>query len=497
MRSMIWMAIASATLVLAGCGDRATRFTDLGPYYEAMEQAQKLDTPLARCLAAPDLPNSEWPARSAEALCHVETADYARTLAELDGMLKARGGGKAVDALFAKVDASRPFAAEDAGLQVMYGLFRDDALARRVVARWLEQSPVSSYAHAAAGYNALQAALTARGDAFVTQTSPTQIAGMNRGLDSADTSLRRALVLNPELGPACIGLMISGRHRDSGAFEEGLKTCRRQKSRGFYFYEQLALRAEPKWGGTMKMNQVISEWAEKDAEHNPALAAYRAYTIGHPAELMAEAGKWRTARKPLAEVAAVGPYPKWLGRAGVAAREAGDLEAAEVYLTQAIRFRPDSRIYREQRASVYKGQGRPGKAITDLEHLVSTGEANGWSLATLGELYEETGQHPKASAVYLDAARQGGKHASWAWVRRCGLITEKLKDREGGLQCTADAASAMPKDAQVAFMRAYVLTQNRRPEATAMVKRFRSLINTRDPHHVDMLKRLEKLAGRT
>jgi tetratricopeptide (TPR) repeat protein len=196
-------------------------------FFQQAEAADRIDDPLARCLAFPDLPGNQWPAGLAKAYCDFAFGPRI-TLVQAKALLD-RGAVAELDALYA-ADLEKHFSAT-AFSEVIHRDFDDfDASydAGRFTKDWLDKAPTSAYALSARGDYYRAMAWQARGGKWAKDTPDENFARMAEFAKLALDLYDKALKVEPRLMPAYVGLisvsgMASDPARQSRAFKAAAK----------------------------------------------------------------------------------------------------------------------------------------------------------------------------------------------------------------------------------------------------------------------------------
>lgn len=461
----------------------------LARYLALAAKAEAIEDRVERCRAYPDLPNNAWPPGSALAMCSL-LIEPALSLTGIGDLLAAKGG-EAVDRYFAA-------ALEDAepghgAIFRAYEVFNGGEESRDIVERWLSLSPESAFAKLAVARTYLAAGWDSRGTAYIGKTSSDRITQMMRWFDRAQPLFEQALEANPALSPACVGLISISRNRGNDELlRSATAACDRADGSSWYVFSARQFAAEQKWGGTQAMRQSLVDDVMARMAVNPALASYLASVDAEQPSALASAGRWQEAAPGLERAAIVSPNASWLGSAGVAAHKLGQEDKAIVYLSQALRFAPDSVRYREMRAAARMQTGDHQGAMSDLQRIVASGKAKGYTYSQLGRLLHDAGQVPEAKAAFRHAMESPDQRL-WAFRKWCEIIITREHDVDAALACSEGLVTEYSEDTEALFMRAWVLTENKQEGADDFAKRFYAQANPADGRQAQMLQQLRQL----
>ena len=144
--------------------------------------------------------------------------------------------------------------------------------------QWLTAYPKSPWAHVARGSFLLRHALAARGDKFVSETSPEQLAAMRALLAKASDDLRAAQAIEPENSIAAATFVTIARYDSSREETKQLfDRYRKLLPRSYAVVMAYTRNLQIKWGGTPKE---LAGFVEEIASHtdlNPDFALIPSY----------------------------------------------------------------------------------------------------------------------------------------------------------------------------------------------------------------------------
>lgn len=248
-------------------------------YFSQAREAERLDDPLARCLAYPDLPGNRWPDGHAEAHCRYH-AFRPLPLATVEGYLD-RGELAALDAVFEALLAAHFSEAGSEEIHVAIEAFDQSEEAGRISGRWLELAPRSPYALLARANHYKDAAWDARGGKWASETPIEQMRRMGVLAEQAVPLFRRAIALEPRLMPAYVGLL-------SVAMLGSREHLEREAYRGAMahdpacvdFARQRMASLAPRWGGDYERMLSFGVVLSRHVARRPQLAIHIAAPYG-------------------------------------------------------------------------------------------------------------------------------------------------------------------------------------------------------------------------
>lgn len=322
-------------------------------YLVKAREAERIEDPLQRCLAFPDLPDNNWPAGHAAAHCRHHFGIRRPSLEDIEGMVQ-RGEMADIEALF---DASlaRHYSTEhfsDDIHDTFNYLLTSKADSERVGAlteAWLRQAPESAYAHLARAAYFNGAAWKARGGKYAPQTPRENMRRMSELAGQAIPHFEKALALNPRLIPAYTGMIDIGMLDSRPELEARARRAAEALDPACPELANVTMRSLlPRWGGSYEQMVDHVGTLSRFMMQRPHLAIYRAQPLGDVGELLLDRDPVpEQALEALEAAIAMGSDEDALENAGTAARNllsgpSGDARQLAYYL-QAARFRmPDA-----------------------------------------------------------------------------------------------------------------------------------------------------------
>lgn len=292
--------------------------------------------PMQRCLDYPDPPGSHWTREGVTAYCRFRLQPTV-VFAELKALLDSGRGGE-IDRRLNQWARQPQVYPESFWRLINENFLRADPDVREMLEAWKQQSPKSAFAHAASGYNFLQAAWSARGGDFIQDTPRSKIDAMETLLARADGDLRMSLKLDPSLTlPYAAMIEIGTMEGDDAYAAEAVKHGRAVAVPSLPIYEKLALAAEPRWGGSLSAQSSLIQSIGKDSSRNPLLTLVRAKVVGEQlgvgcyCESPQDDAAYRTVFDQVSSRTE-------LNAAGSSALENKQYVIALVYLSEAARF---------------------------------------------------------------------------------------------------------------------------------------------------------------
>lgn len=441
-------------------------------YLTAVATVEAIADPVKRCEAFPDLPGNAWPAGSAKARCRLIRA-ATPTRAEIDTLLNQRNGANMLEALYQqRLDAHYNDPTQPEALFLAYYAFDESEDAHRLADIWLAKSPHSAFANLAVGKQRISEAAKARGDKWISETSDSKVASMQRLLDEALPMLKNALVSNPRLSPACAGLIALGKMSGDNALRDyGISECLKVDPLSWNVMTARLSAAEPKWGGSLDALGNVVEEIRQRVPKNPALASLLARRIGYEPLQLTGNDLWQQAAPGLDEAARIAPDATFIGWAGIAARKLENENKALIYLSQAIRFAPDAEYFLAERAGTRNALGDHSGARRDAQRAIALDNKYAFAYSTLGEAEFELG-HIDESRNAFQIAMQDPEQHQWSLQKWCETYVDPSVVEKEALACTATLVKEFPDDPRALFLRAWVLHKIGDPAAAAVAKHF-------------------------
>lgn len=235
------------------------------------EAADKIEDPLARCHAFPDLPGNKWPVGLAEAHCEFVYGPRI-TIADAKKLFES-GELEKLDSLFA-ADLEKHFS-KDNFSEVIHRDFEDfesNYEAGKFTMQWLEKAPDSAYALTARGSYYANMAWEARGTKYASDTADENLERMSEFASLAIEHFQRALKIEPRLLEAHARLiniaMVDSRPEvEAKAFRDAKRIDPACNQVSMYQLWALA----PRWGGSYEEMVALSKELEPYLAQRPLL----------------------------------------------------------------------------------------------------------------------------------------------------------------------------------------------------------------------------------
>lgn len=493
MQKRFLAGVLACATVLAAPWARAAGATGPSPmpeelrdYFAQAMAAEKLDDPVARCRAYPDLPGNAWPANAGPGRCMLQQP-LALSLAEMERLLDGPGGAAALDArLKALLEAHHEDPEQREQIFNAYYQIGTDERSGRLVTRWLRAAPDSAFAQAAMGRYRAGQGWEARGGAYMADTSKAQQRRMGQHFAAAVPLLVRAMEAEPMLSPACTELAAIGRQSSDALQRMALGQCLERDPLSFYVVRELAIASMPKWGGSMQGMEAAAGYIHEHGARNPSLYVQ----LGQLLSYEGTQGKtYKEARGAYEEAAHVSPDAEILEGAARGQDEEHRWRAL-MYLSQALRFQPGKTRLRDLRATWWLNQQQWSWAELDLAWLVETGAADARIHHNLGTAllqqnrYSEAQEHYRAALAMPDTPGD-----TQVWLCAAVVYDRSATVEHEMRECTARLLAEQPRNPQYWGWRfaALAFLEDRAGLQEAL-GRFRKVADLDDPRQAEMLR---------
>lgn len=319
-------------------------------YLLAARRAERIEDPLQRCLAYPDLPGNQWPAGHAADHCR---GHHAPSPLPVDALNRLLDEGQ-FDAAQLRLDAllRQHFSKSDFNEGIDFAFDGFSATNPEVDARtqhWLQARPDSAYAHLARGVYLLFAGIEARGSGFIRNTPASKLRDMEDLIARAVPELQLATRMQPKLMPAYAMQVLAAMY-DSSALDVAtvIQAAGRQDPacQTMYLRRMDALR--PRWGGSYVAMLALAGEIQDHVGMRPQIAIYLGQPYAERGRMLMDADDYGHEVVELLDLAVrKGSLEEALSTAADAAFNANDASRDPwkglAYLLQEARFRDGGR----------------------------------------------------------------------------------------------------------------------------------------------------------
>ena len=483
-----WCAIAFAA--------EGTTPQEYAAYAETARKADAIGNAEARCLAYPDLPGNTWAAGSGSARCAVLRGPML-SLAEINALLDRPDGPAQLDARYrALMEAHFKDPAQREQIFLSMWVFSEFAAAKPIAERWLAAAPESPFARTAMAMVLTHAGWDARGGALIRDTPAASIDAMDRFFAQAIPHLGAALAAEPKLLPACYTLATIGRMSSAELQASALAHCLKYDDASWWIVQEMALDAEPRWGGSLEAMRFTDAYAQARVARNATLAPLTVKQAGYEAARSNDRKQHLEVLKPLALRAPNAPYIKDVGFALIASN---DPWAAFARLSQARRYLPDDTIVAGNLAMALGRIGDRPWALRVSKWLVERAPDDTQARLLLAEntwhVEGAAAARPHYELAMRDAAVRESAYASLCrtWVPKAPR-EEKSASAEwvrAYLQCTDAYTREYPGNGDAWSLRYGILAHLNDPKTADAARRFLATMDAkRWPDHASLAEKL-------
>lgn len=466
-------------------------------YLLQVRRAERIEDPLQRCLAYPDLPGNQWPAGHGRAHC-LDHAVGAMPMADAQKLLDA-GRLDELDAYLRGLEEKHARKVDPS--EEIHYFFQQFAReeADAFTAAWLKAQPDSPYALTARAYFHSGMAREARGGAWASETPPENIRRMTAQYDLALPLYRRAVQASPHFIVAWNGLL-SLAYRDSrGELEEQAFRAADGIDPGCQDLADIRMTSlEPRWGGSYEAMLAYAEHLKPLMTTRPILAREVAAPYGDRGDRLVASGELDREAMDILDIAVrTGSNEDFLGDAANVAFNATDGSAdawkALGYLLQQARFK-DGGWWANVNIARMLVRQEPGMALRYAARAVEAKPEDAASHYYLAASNYNTRQFEAADKHYRLAMKSPDYlQASLDEVIRMWMFDAGLTPKEGSTRAKADVERLVreyPEDGRARMYRVQVEGALKGIIPDRLVADFEKRADPQDPPQAWFLKRL-------
>lgn len=402
--------------------------------------AERLDDPLQRCLAFPDLPGNKWPPRHAQAHCRYHNANVP-DLAEVEAHLQR---GETADLERKLSDALDKHFSEEAFSEEIHRFFEQFQDANQETDRisnlWLEKAPDSAFALLARGSYYEDAAWNARGNKWAKETARQALREMTRLADQAVPLIKRSIKVEPRLMPAYVSAMDIGIMDSRPDLEKWAFKAAQELDPGCTEVVRYRMRSlEPRWGGSYEAMLSYAYQLPALYERRPQIAMYQAAAYGDRGNILIGADQYTQETADVLDIAVA------TGSSEISLHDMANLAFSR---TDAPKDRLKGLAYLLQEARFNKGgawadraigwnllRTEPEWALIYLTRAESVEPDSAWGQYLLGAALYNSDRFEDAEPHYLKAAgdeqqRQASlRELITMWLYHAGLEHKRAATR--------------------------------------------------------------------
>jgi thioredoxin-like negative regulator of GroEL len=437
------------------------------------EAADKIEDPLARCLAFPDLPGNHWPKGLARVTCDF---DYGpRITLDKDKELIDRGAYAELDALFA-ADLARHFSKTNYSevIHEDFTAFGDSYDAGRITKKWLDNDPDSPYAMDARARYYRTMAAKARGGGWAADTPDENMARMAEFSKLAVDLYLRAVKAEPRLLPAYVGLMDLGGMNSSSELLESAMVAAKKIDPTCPSVLQYQMRyLQPRWGGSYEQMTQLANEMQAFVSHRPLIAVETAAPAIDRADRLLDDEKYDDVIQVLTPIPPQTTNPKPYEDLAVSLLRKWPDHGWDslIYLLEAARFGGGASDVNQDRGWLLTHQiNAPDWALKYIRQAITIDPENVRAHYLAAQAYVAAGKFSEAEAEYRifmqdKDARQGGMYE---------LITVlmRAKQPKRALDQAEVLTTEYPEYAQGWLLKAAVLNALNDPRENEVLQKF-------------------------
>ena len=413
---------ALAGLLLCACDSGAVQ--GKGSRGTRTLKVQRDEADLQQCLTHPDPVGYSWTRAIVAAFC-ADQFTNAITKSDVTRMIDA-GQGRQLDVEFDAIldDFEAGKLPEGSARRAYTKIFENtDEPTGALIERWLEQSPSSAHALAARGIHRVERAGEVRGERLAKDTPQGQFESMFHWLKLAQPDLEKAIDADPRILAAHESLIHLATLASQDALADRvLVDALKIDPTGFYVRASYSVLKQPRWSGSLREMDEVAAEAEKWLSQNPRLAGLRAMALVERATPYLRDNKYQDALREFERGLAICPSPSALEFAGRLALKLQRPEHAIELFSQALRFRPDDRDARLNRANSYRELKKFAAATADLKQQLERDPNDLWVVGQLAWIYIYETHDPKAAEPLVAQLLEKEPKSGAAWLMRADVI---------------------------------------------------------------------------
>lgn len=439
-----------------------------------MQEADRVDDDVERCLNYPDVPGMTWDRAIVEARCALQRRPK-YDLEAIGQLIASAQGRAALEKHFAALlQAHYDTPSERDQIGVAFEIFDASPEAQDIAKRWYALSPDSAYSGLAYGNALFAAAQAMRGTRSASGTADVD---MRNARDTAAKSakvLADAYIAEPRLTPACsvrvAALRLSG--GDEDAFALG-RRCAQNDPMSYSAATGWKTAAEPRWGGSEAQLSEVERHLLKHRGAAPLLNSALASLAADPL-LNREPDPDDAVVAALERAARIAPHGLVLNQLSASWFARGDEKRGLAYASQAVRFNIGGTSYRGFRMQQNLFT-RPAWAKLDIEHVLRRFPNSIYYKQQLVQVEENLRNDTPAllardGTVSFDHDGQGRKATLMAECEQYGLSGQQSSEVMN--DCSDSLVMEWPEDPEVWRVRADVLHARGDPRALDAARKY-------------------------
>lgn len=439
-----------------------------------MQEADRIDDDVERCLGYPDVPGMVWDRAIVEARCALQR----RPKYDLEGIGKqianAQGRAALEQHFAALLQAHYDTPSERDQIDIAFGIFDASPEAQDIAKRWRQFSPDSAYSGLAYGNALFAAAQAMRGTGRASATPDVDMRNARETAAKAAQVLADAYVAEPRLTPACnarvAALRLSGGDEDPFALG---RRCVQNDPASYSAALGWKTAAEPRWGGSEAQLSEVERHLLKHRDAVPLLNSVLASLAADPL-LNREPDPEDAVVAALERAARIGPNGLVLNQLSASWFARGDEKRGLAYVSQAVRFNIGASNYRGFRMQQNLFT-RPAWSKLDIEYVLRRFPNSIYYKQQLVQVEENLrndtpAQLAAGGTVRFDHDGQGRKATLMAECEQYGLSGQQSSDVMN--DCSDSLVMEWPEDPEVWRVRADVLHARGDPRALDAARKY-------------------------
>lgn len=450
-----------------------------------MQEADRIDDDVERCLNYPDVPGMTWDRAIVEARCALQRRPKYDLEAIGQRIASAQGRAALEKDFAALLQAHYDTPSERDQIGNAFEIFDASPEAQDIARRWHELSPDSAYGRLAYGNALFAAAQAMRGTRSASATADVDMRNARETAARAAKLLAEAHAAEPRLTPACnarvAALRLSG--GDEDAFALG-RRCAQNDPMSYSAAVGWKTAAEPRWGGSEAQLSEVERHLLKHRGAAPLLNSVLASLAADPL-LNREPDPDDAVVAALERAARIAPHGLVLNQLSASWFARGDEKRGLAYLSQAVRFNIGSTSYRGFRTHQNLFT-RPAWAKLDIEYVLRRFPNSIYHKQQLVQVEENLRNDTPAllardGTVSFDHDGQGRKATLMAECEQYGLSGQQSSEVMN--DCSDSLVMEWPEDPEVWRVRADVLHARGDPRALDAARKYLEITPADAPDH--------------
>jgi tetratricopeptide (TPR) repeat protein len=471
----IWLRCLIATLLIhiGACAAAAApsaapvqatfSSSELDRFLEAATKADAMAVPLQRCLEFPDPPGSHWSHAAVAAYCRYLTSPVL-SYVEVQALLKNHRFNELDRRLAEMLHAQRRHPELKGVFDRTYNMNFQSPSVRDQIDAWKRASPRSAFAYAASGACYVFMAQDARGDAYVNDTTSSQLKDMHQLLTKARVDLGKAIAMNRKVTYANGALVFADtlERGPAGAKSPGMSGLAVDPS-NYWIYRELMVQAQPKWGGSMVAMRRLAKRMQPHVRENPMLQLLQAEPDAIEARVDCGCHD-RNSPQDFRRVFDQAASQPLLDDGATVASITGQPALSAVYAFETIRFDSFYGQGRVRLADQLRSLGRLPLALAAADRAVAQAWKYPRAFMVRGEIREAMKDYPKAVSDYRVALALQPDD-DWTLATLGDLYVSRMHDWKNGWDIADQLIQTHPDDPSGWFLRLCIQQDQPRPGA--------------------------------